>query len=845
MQRERDVLTRLIFPEISREAAKREINLREIDLRWGVTKTMALDGGAIGVCLDGVQRCAPCVLGVVGHRHGWVPDDAMLSQFIAERGLPPTDGASLTEIELRYAAMLAEQMGGKPIPVLMRSRELSDQTKLLGEESSPSTGNDDFRRWLRDSPAIDLMNYETMQGFEEEARRLITKMIANSAEMQMKAARHSIATSDTSQFLERPRLRAALNKQARRKAPLLILSAPGAGTTSLLKDWLSSRENGQYYDGKTQDIAEIAEILASSPDRSAQSEQGSSARDIIAGHLLGFGKSDRPCALAFDHFDHADLTMAHADISWLPSKLPASVSITVTTNQPRLADQASDLGWDVLELDPLDRDSVLQVGLNHLASYGKSLTDDQVSAISRAPWGQSLSASILALGELRRHGNFETLDARLAELLQCETEVDLVDEVVDGIAQALPSPWDQTVKPLLVAISISLKGLTQNEICKLAGLIVNQNASSSGDIEAMPSRFWLAIEIALSSILTQREGRIDIAQGVAEQWVEALLTTSPSIGHSASEMLAQILPSMRPSRRAEEAPRLALFVGGAKGLEACLCKAEVLKDMMDKDPASALAWLGQLPGEEQDRVITFWEHSKALTPETRDSLQLLLDEAENSAVTRWDVRDPPGLGMDETAIEARLKSLIDEIPTDSEEALDEMLDWLHSILAGKAEVGQRLPRLIADIEQAISLFRRSSRDDLRTFGLIQALGQAALLVPDMKNAQRLFKELENVARQLGVASALCRALERQAAIALDSNKFRKARKLANECLHLAHAGNLAHFETLALEQLVEVEMRRANWDEAYVICAHFLERANVGAVSLRRARQSFDALENQ
>ena len=38
MHGERDLLTRFVFPELRARAAKKFINVSEVDLRWGVTE---------------------------------------------------------------------------------------------------------------------------------------------------------------------------------------------------------------------------------------------------------------------------------------------------------------------------------------------------------------------------------------------------------------------------------------------------------------------------------------------------------------------------------------------------------------------------------------------------------------------------------------------------------------------------------------------------------------------------------------------------------------------------------------------------------------------------------------
>ena len=144
MQGERDVLTRIVFPELRRRAAALRVRVVEIDLRWGVTAHEATKGSTLAgtiflsrvflmynvsaltnstVCLKEVDRCRPFFLGLLGSRYGWCPDtyldsaadslgagtralaiDADDERFAWLRSYPA--GRSVTELEMAHAVLL-------------------------------------------------------------------------------------------------------------------------------------------------------------------------------------------------------------------------------------------------------------------------------------------------------------------------------------------------------------------------------------------------------------------------------------------------------------------------------------------------------------------------------------------------------------------------------------------------------------------------------------------------------------------------------------------------------------------------------------------------------------------
>lgn len=83
MHGERDLLTRIVYPELAKRCEEYGIRLSIVDLRWGITDSdqKAAPLYAIGGerrpnpqrCLEIVEECAPLFVGFVGERYGWHP----------------------------------------------------------------------------------------------------------------------------------------------------------------------------------------------------------------------------------------------------------------------------------------------------------------------------------------------------------------------------------------------------------------------------------------------------------------------------------------------------------------------------------------------------------------------------------------------------------------------------------------------------------------------------------------------------------------------------------------------------------------------------------------------------
>ena len=105
MHGERDLLTRFVFPELRARAHTRQIQVYEVDLRWGVTEEDARSNKALEICLSEISRCQ-YFIGLLGQRYGWIHDEYHIPdspEFDWLKEFPPR--RSITEIEMHHAAL--------------------------------------------------------------------------------------------------------------------------------------------------------------------------------------------------------------------------------------------------------------------------------------------------------------------------------------------------------------------------------------------------------------------------------------------------------------------------------------------------------------------------------------------------------------------------------------------------------------------------------------------------------------------------------------------------------------------------------------------------------------------
>lgn len=89
---ERDLLVKTIFPELRRRCRERQVELVDVDLRWGITEEEAQQGKVLPICLAEIDRSRPFFMGFLGERYGWVPKAGQydLSTFLRKKGRIPS-----------------------------------------------------------------------------------------------------------------------------------------------------------------------------------------------------------------------------------------------------------------------------------------------------------------------------------------------------------------------------------------------------------------------------------------------------------------------------------------------------------------------------------------------------------------------------------------------------------------------------------------------------------------------------------------------------------------------------------------------------------------------------------
>jgi hypothetical protein len=115
MVEDRDELMTQTWPELRHFCRERQVELIEVDLRWGIAEEQTTRKETLKLCLDEIRSCRPFFIGLVGERYGWAPGvDAYTADLQEEqpwlRGLA---GKSVTELEILHGVLNCPEMASR------------------------------------------------------------------------------------------------------------------------------------------------------------------------------------------------------------------------------------------------------------------------------------------------------------------------------------------------------------------------------------------------------------------------------------------------------------------------------------------------------------------------------------------------------------------------------------------------------------------------------------------------------------------------------------------------------------------------------------------------------------
>lgn len=821
MQVERDELARRTFVELRRACEERGVGWADVDLRWGITDEQRAEGDVLPVCLAEIDRCRPYFIGILGERYGWVPSPQPEGSVTADPHRAGDAGRSITDIEICHGVLDHPETAPTaffyfrdpgyvdvlPAPVQEDHREgpTEDDVMRHGQVEAERLAADRRRR-LADLKARILSSGLPVTQYREprELSALVSRDLSAALDRAF-PVESAPTTRERENLIHLAALREAgrghtarpedLHRVTERTsgdgAPLVVIGPTGSGKTALLADWVAARQRDHP------DERVITHVVGASPQSASwvamlQRLLGELAQGLEA--VVEIPDEPRAVQRAFaaalhtaaaharwvvviDGLDQLEDHDGALDLHWLPTTVPAGIRLVVSTSPGRVEAELLRRGWPRLTVEPLDQEERRRLVRDHLARYGKSLSDAQLEKMSaNIQMGSPLFATIL-LEELRLHGDPFTLDEAIDRHLNSEGLASLLDQVLGRFE----TDYERD-RPGLVGAACSLlwaarRGLSEGELRDLLG--------APG--QALPGRVWSPFRLAALHLLPDRSDRLVLAHDAVRRAVETRYLPSVEQQQLAHLALAEYFQGREAGpRRAEELPWQYARLGRYDDVAQFLGDLDALHETWQADARDVRRYWAAVEAHHPGLMTETYRSSVETPPESTERVEVLatllwnaghLDESHRLRQTlteRARRRGDPlavAVTLGNEAHVLQRQGAWDRALALYEEQADIARRHGHRrplavALGGQAAIHRKRGRL----DRALALLREQSALLLRLddqAGIQGSLGEQAQVLFEqaaLPEALSLRREQERLCRELGHVDGLAQALEAQSVI---------------------------------------------------------------------------------
>lgn len=486
MHNERDYLITKVFPRLRVEAAKRDVTVVPLDLRWGITEEESKNGKVLEICLEEIDNSHPFFIGLLGNRYGSHPEmsDLINNPRLAERYPWVKEDIkrelSITEIEMQYGAL--------------RSRKRINAYFYLKEKDGLELENSDKLENLRNSVLKNgrypVDSYVSPEDLGSKVERDFMILLNNlyqekqlSEQERERIAQESFLHSLTTVYIPNDDnfkiLDCFLANNNMRE--FVINGETGLGKSALIANWIKAHENEESYNiiyyfvgngGLEGDyrriqrylIGEICDKYRLSDKLSGQEENHYSDIKENLSELFEEIQSRKPLLIAIDGVDQLASFDTADSLNWLPLPTTNIKYLFSTQNTYSTMDTFRNRDSEIFTLQPLDESDRYRLVEKYLGTFRKSLNKEQIERIIKDPQSQNTFVLQTLLNELLAFGIYEQLDQQINCYLEAANTTEFFHQVLERNERDY---GEELVRHSLALIAISRNGLSEHEIMGL------------------------------------------------------------------------------------------------------------------------------------------------------------------------------------------------------------------------------------------------------------------------------------------------------------------------------------------------------------------------------------------
>lgn len=505
MNEERDYLIKKVFPRLQAEAAKRDVIVVPVDLRWGVTEEESKTGKVIQICLQEIENSHPFFIGLIGGRYGWCPtmEEVEKNEYLKDNWgewleKDIKNGLSVTEIEMQYG-VLRRRQNKKKEPFYKRwfRKERSDDGNdrlhayfYIRKNSKPDLENADKLQRLKDGirknssyPVYDYDSPESLgQQVEKDFITLLDRLYSQKSLSRLEKeqmAQTAFLKSRTSIYIPTISNMEVLDAFLldREKRNLVITGESGMGKSALLANWILRHENDSRYNivyhfvgygGGTENSQHILEHMNDeirSCYKISQKEEDNN-RNLFEQLEYAYSQiyDQKPFLIVLDGINQLSDVDDAKLLNWLPNPPRNGKMLFSTIESDRTMQTFKIRKYDVCGMTPLDKDGKKEFVNKYLLKFSKKLADEQANRIVNDSQNENMHALQTLLSELVSFGLYEKLDQQIDYYLKAESLEDFYNLVLERYERDYGR---ERIQAFLALIAFSQYGLSETELLGL------------------------------------------------------------------------------------------------------------------------------------------------------------------------------------------------------------------------------------------------------------------------------------------------------------------------------------------------------------------------------------------
>ena len=514
MFEEREVLQKEVFLELKKIAKKRNVEITEVDLRWGITEDEAGKGETVKRCLDEIERCKKSpifFLGIVGCRYGWKEWHDGISEALlksADYGwISSLVGCSITELEIQAA--LRNNIENKAFLYLKKcdkkDKEVSDFHNRL-EDSY----NDNSYVAVTSYTSIEDFKIQTFDNFKNTLDELFPEDKKMSEIENIRSIHYVFSRTRQKLYIhDEDNYKAISNFLEGEANELLIHGNSGLGKSSLIANYFSEyRKNHddlliEHYIGAAgHNSGELFDIFR---HIMLEIKEKYDVEDPIPNEKLKIIESmvdwlqipTHKTIIVLDGFNQLTEEDRNSFFIYFQQEVYENIKLVITAIQESYP---LELKWN---LYPLRKEQQKNLINSYLLQYGKKLPNKILNQIMLHNNSSNPLFLKLLLDEIRVFGVYEKLEEMINNYLKTKNIKQLFFKIFDRLKKDYERKHPGLLEHILSLIYVSRDGLSETNLLE----IINENPPENFSGEVYLQQLYLSpIILAIEEQLVDRDG---------------------------------------------------------------------------------------------------------------------------------------------------------------------------------------------------------------------------------------------------------------------------------------------------------------------------------------------------